>query len=122
MKVLIEAGVGAARFHHLGGSWPAYISLMALAVILAAILMNMVIAKINSNYQEVSRRGTLHYYRELFELRYLYKLDPKYGYLVTLEHPFSLAILPTLCILKCFERKRKIEELKTIKAAIFKPT
>ena len=80
--------------------------MMAVAYILAAVLMNMVIAKMNSTYQEVRRKGTLLYYKELFDLRYLYKLDNRYGYLVALEHPFSLFLLPTLCILKCLERRR----------------
>ena len=80
---------------------------MAVADILAAVLTNMVIAKMNSTYQEVRRKGTLLYYKELFDLRYLYKLDNRYGYLVALEHPFSLLLLPTLCILKCLERRRK---------------
>ena len=43
---------------------------MAVAYILAAVLMNMVIAKMNSTYKEVIRKGTLEYYKELFNLRY----------------------------------------------------
>ena len=38
--------------------------------------MNMVIAKINANYKEVVRKGTLHYYKDLFDQCYLYSLDP----------------------------------------------
>ena len=63
MKVFIEAAVGAVRFHHLANSWPAFLVLFAVTIILAGVLMNMVIAKINSSYKEVSRTGTLHYYR-----------------------------------------------------------
>ena len=44
----------------------------------------MVIAKMNSTYQEVRRNGTLQYYKELFDLRYQFKLDSEYGYLVAL--------------------------------------
>ena len=69
--------------------------------------MNMVIAKINSSYKDVSVRGKLFYYKELFDLRYLYKLDPQYGFLMAMEHPFSLFILPSLCCLKCLERRRR---------------
>lgn len=84
MKVLIEAGVGAVRFHHLGASLTGFLFLIIASYILAAVLMNMVIAKINSSYKEVSRKGTLHYYKDLFDLRNLYKSDSKYGYLVAL--------------------------------------
>lgn len=80
---------------------------MALSYILAAVLTNMVIAKMNSTYLDVQRRGMLQYYKDLFDLRYLFKLDPEYGYLVSLEHPFSPILLPTLCIVKCLERRRR---------------
>ena len=69
--------------------------------------MNMVIAKINGTFQEVVREGTLHYYRDLFDQRYLFTFDSKYGYLVALEHPLSAYLLPTLCYLKCLERRKK---------------
>ena len=107
MRGLIEATVGKTDFEKNDGNWSANIALMAVAYILAALLTNMVVAKMNSTYLEVQRKGTLQYYKELFDLRYLYKLDPEYGYLVALEHPFSLFILPTLCIVKCLERRRK---------------
>lgn len=44
---------------------------MIAASILAAVLMNMVIGKMNSTYKEVIRKGSLEYYKELFNLRYL---------------------------------------------------
>ena len=87
MKGLVEATVGKTDFEKNEGNWSANIGLMALAYLLAAVLTNMVIAKMNSAYQEVLRKGTLQYYKELFDLRYLFKLDPEYGYLVALEHP-----------------------------------
>ena len=46
--------------------------------------VNMVNAKINNIYTEVVRKGTLYYYKELLDLRYVYKLDPHYGYLSSL--------------------------------------
>ena len=105
-KVLFEAMVGRVLFSQLGNNWPANVALGASSIILAAVLMNMVIAKINSNYTEVVRKGNLFYYKELLDLRYTYKLDPRYGYLVALEHPFSVMLLPTLCVVKCLERRR----------------
>ena len=89
------------------GNWAANLALACFAVILAAILVNMVIAKINHTYAEVVRKGTLFYYKELFDLRYLYKRDPRYGYLASLEHPLSIVLLPTLCVVKCLERRKK---------------
>ena len=74
------------------GNWAANLALACFAVILAAILVNMVIAKINHTYAEVVRKGTLFYYKELFDLRYLYKRDPRYGYLASLEHPLSIVL------------------------------
>ena len=65
-------------------NWGGNLSLASFAIILGAVLVNMVIAKINHTYTEVVRRGTLFYYKELFDLRYLYKLDEKYGYLSSL--------------------------------------
>lgn len=71
-----------------------------MTLVLSGVLMNMVIAKINASYKEVSRRGTLYYYKELFDLRYIYKLDTEYGFLSSVEHPFSLLLAPLLCCLK----------------------
>ena len=65
----------------------------------------MVIAKINGTYQEVVRKGTLYYYKDLFDQRPLYSLDSKYGFLVALEHPLSALLSPTLCIVKYLERR-----------------
>ena len=106
-KVLFEAMVGRVLFSKLGNNWPANVALGAFSIILSAVLVNMVIAKINSNYTEVVRKGTLFYYKELLDLRYTYKLDLHYGYLVALEHPFSLVLLPSLCIVKCLESRRR---------------
>lgn len=44
-------------------------------------------------------------------MRYLYQLDLHYGYLASLEHPLSILLLPTLCIVKCLERRKKREEI-----------
>ena len=84
MKGLIEATVGKTDFEKNDNNWSANIALIGVAYILAAVLMNMVIAKMNSTYDEVQRKGTLQYYKELFDLRYIYKLDPEYGHLVAL--------------------------------------
>ena len=72
MKVLIESAVGKADFDKMGASWAGYISLCVVSVILGIVLVNMVIAKMNSTYTEVVRQGTLHYYKDLFDLRYRY--------------------------------------------------
>ena len=81
---------------------------------MAVVLTNIAVGKMNSTYKEIRRQGTLQYYRELFDLRYLYKLDPEYGFLVAVEHPFSLFLSPSLCILKCLQRRRKtIEKRET---------
>ena len=79
--------------------------------------MNMVIAKINTNYKEVTRKGTLYYYKDIFDQGYLYSLDPKYGFLVALEHPLSAFLAPTLCIVKCLERRRKRAQLNSLKSS-----
>lgn len=107
LKVLIEGGVGAVRFSKLGSEWFGFLFFGAISLIISAVSMNMVVAKINSSYKEVSRSGKLHYYKDLFDLRYLFKLDPKYGFLMALEHPFSTFLLPSLCYVKCLERRKK---------------
>ena len=82
--VLFESMVGRVTFTEMGSNWSANFALGAFSVILAAVLVNMVIAKINNIYTEVVRKGTLYYYKELLDLRYVYKLDPRYGYLSSL--------------------------------------
>ena len=67
--------VGRVRFTGLAEDWTANIIYMVLTVILSAVLMGMVLAKMNSNYTEVVRQGYLFYYQDLFNLRFLYKLD-----------------------------------------------
>ena len=57
MKVLIEAGVGAVRFGNLGSEWVGFLFFGGITLVVAAVLMNMVIAKINSSYKDVSRSG-----------------------------------------------------------------
>ena len=106
MKVLIEGSVGAVRFDHLGSEWTGFLLFGAITLILAAVLTNVIIAKINASYSEVSLKGTLYYYKDLFELRYLYKMDDKYGFLIAAEHPFSLLVYPSLCCMLCLERRR----------------
>ena len=80
----MEGMVGRVVFDRMDNNWTANLSLGAFSIILGAVLMNMVIAKINHIYSEVVRRGTLFYYKELFDLRYLYRLDSCYGYLTSL--------------------------------------
>lgn len=67
--------------------------------------MNMVIAKINTSYKEVSRRGTLYYYKDIFDLRYLYKLDPKYGFLISVDQYFSFLLIPFICVNSWIQRR-----------------
>ena len=83
-SLLIETMVGRVIFTSMDVNWSANLALASFSVILVAVLVNMVIAKINNIYSEVVRKGTLFYYKELFDLRYLYSLDNKYGYLVAL--------------------------------------
>ena len=99
--------VGRVVFTGMDGNWAANLALASFSVILAAVLVNMVIAKINNIYSEVVRKGTLYYYKELFDLRYSYKLDGKYGFLSSVEFPFSFVLLPTLCLVVCLERRMK---------------
>ena len=68
----------------MGGNWAANLSLATFSIVLAGVLMNMVIAKVNHIYSGVVRKGLLFYYKELFDLRYVYKLDSRYGYLASL--------------------------------------
>ena len=96
LKVLIEAGVGAVRFGKLGSEWVGFLFFGGITLVVAAVLMNMVIAKINSSYNEVSRRGTLYYYKDLLDLRYLYFPDPQYSFLVAIEHPFAMYLMPSI--------------------------
>ena len=83
------------------GNWAANVSLAIFTYILGVVFVNMIVARINSIYSTILRKGLFFYYRELFDLRYLYQLDPHYGYLASLEHPFSIILLPTLCIVRC---------------------
>ena len=76
--------VGRVVFGELDGNWSAIVSVCGLSVILGGVLVNMVVAKINHIYSEVVRKGTLYYYKGLFDLRYTYKLDSRYGYLASL--------------------------------------
>ena len=97
--------IGRARFNLLANNWAANFSFATFAILLAVVLVHIVVAKINANYTRIRRKGTLFYYKDLFELRYLYKLDPLYGYLIALEHPFNFFLLPTLCCVIYLERK-----------------
>ena len=103
--------VGRVQFAQMDGNWAAKIWFGVFTLVLGVVVLNMVVAKINSIYSEVVRKGTLFYYQDLFDLRYLFRLDPQYGFLASLEHPFSLFLLPALCVLKCLERRKRREEL-----------
>ena len=109
-KPLMEGAVGRALFDKMAGNWAAILSYSCFTIVLAAVLMNMVVAQMNSTYTKVSKQSTLHYYKDLFDLRYIYKLDPKYGYLAALEHPFVIFLLPSLCVVKCIERRSRREQ------------
>ena len=58
--------IGRVRFQLLANNWAANISFGAFSIILAAVLVNMVVAKINANYTRIQRKGTLFYYKDLF--------------------------------------------------------
>ena len=103
------------------GKWAANISFAIFTYILGVVLLNMVVARINSIYSTILRKGLLFYYKELFDLRYLYQLDPHYGYLASLEHPFSIILLPTLCIVKCLERRKRREDLREFAHRLLNP-
>ena len=59
----------------MSNNWAANISYAVFSIILGAVLVNMVVAKINANYTHIRRKGALFYYKDLFELRHMYKLD-----------------------------------------------
>lgn len=101
-------------------NWVAILILGFFSLILAAVLVNMVVAKMNNTYTEVVRKGTLYYYKDIFDLRYLYKIDNEYRYLASLEHPFSVLLLPTLCCVKCLEWRKKKLRRNLAKESIFK--
>ena len=82
--MLIEATVGHVKFDQMDDNWPAKLSLALFSYMLGVVVMNMVIARINSIYKTVLRKGTLFYYKELFDLRYVFCLDPQYGFLSSL--------------------------------------
>lgn len=50
LKLLIEASVGRVYFNPLKGMWSAHFSYMAFVLILFAVLMSMLIAKMNNTY------------------------------------------------------------------------
>ena len=72
---LIEAAVGAVRFSGVARTSEGSLALSAAAILLGAVLVNMVVAQINSTYNHVSKRGVLYYYKDLLDLRYLYAPD-----------------------------------------------
>ena len=51
IKVLIEGGAGAVRFDKIGSEWAGVLFFGTSTLITAAVLMNMVIAKINASYK-----------------------------------------------------------------------
>ena len=63
---LLEAMIGKVRFQLLANNWAANISYGGFSIILGAVLVNMVVAKINANYTSIVKRGSLFYYKELF--------------------------------------------------------
>ena len=75
--------VGRVKFDRMDGFWPAQLSFAFFAYV-GVILITIVIAKINSIYKTVLRKGTLFYYKEVFDLRYIFHLDPQYGFLSSL--------------------------------------
>ena len=77
------------------------------------------IALINSVYKKVSSNATFLYYQGLFDLRYQYKFDQEYGYLVALPYPLSLLIIPTIPIAMCLKRRdNQFEKSKALNLLI----
>ena len=58
--------IGRVRFQLLANNWAANISFGAFSIILAAVLVNMVVAKINASYTSIVKKGALFYYKDLF--------------------------------------------------------
>ena len=104
-----EASIGNVFFRKVARTFTGSLTLAGGSIVLGVVVINMCIAKVTSIYQFVSTRGTLYYYKDLIDLRYLYKTDSKYGFLVALEHPFSLFFLPFIYIIR---RLRKFKNYK----------
>ena len=70
-----------------------------MTLVLGTVLMNMAVAKINSSYNEIYKKGKLYYYKDIFDLSCQYKLGTKYGFLMTLDQYFSFLLLPFICVI-----------------------
>ena len=66
---------------------------MSFIIILMVLFFSMLIAMMTTTFNNVAMQGDLHYFKEIFDLRYSYKLDRKYGILASLEYPFSVLLV-----------------------------
>ena len=82
-KILLEGSVGEVNFNGFD-SWEAYLLYMSFIIIFMVLLFSMLIAMMTNTFNTVAEQGDLHYFKEIFDLRYSYKVDRKYGILGSL--------------------------------------
>lgn len=81
------------------------------------LFLSMLIAQMTNTYNSIVRRGQLFYYKDIFDMRYYYNLDERYGALIALDFPFSVLMVFYLVPLLILE-STEIARVRRKKAAI----
>ena len=106
-KLLLEGSVGEVNFNDMLTFKTAELFYAIFVIIFMVLFLSMLIAMMTNTFNEVVRTGELHYYKEIFDLRYLFQLDRKYSSLVSLEYPFSVIFVFYLIFLQIYEMREK---------------
>ena len=118
-KILLEGSVGEVNFSGFD-TWDGYLLYMSFIIILMVLFFSMLIAMMTTTFNTVAEQGDLHYFKEIFDLRYSYKIDSKYGILGSLEYPFSVLLILYLIPMTICEALDKRASIKAANSSLAK--
>ncbi len=107
--LLVEGSLGEVNFSAMAQDVAAEFSYSALVIIFMVLFMSVLIAQMTNTYKNIVKRGVLFYEKEIFDLRYYYYLDDRFGALVVLDFPvsvpLSLLVIPFFILSKLKKSK-----------------
>lgn len=81
--------MGEVNFDAMQNLFSAQLFYSVFVIIFMVLFLSMLIAQMTNTYNSIVRRGQLFYYKDIFDFRYYYNLDDRYGALIALDFPLS---------------------------------
>ena len=81
-------------------------------ILFMVIFLSILIAQMSHNYNDVNQNSELFYFKGIFDLRYFYNIDDRFGILVMFDFPLSILNALFLIPIIVFELKERYRTIK----------